>query len=62
MKKSKQTEEDMLYGTAIRTPTKRRVLTTPTSNKTRKVKTQFLTDFTDDARFSPDPPSASSTV
>ncbi|XP_037548134.1 protein regulator of cytokinesis 1b [Nematolebias whitei] len=36
MKKSKQTEEDMLYGTAIRTPTKRRFLATPTSNKTRK--------------------------
>lgn len=37
LKKSKQTEEDMLYGTAIRTPTKRRFLGTTTPNKTRKV-------------------------
>uniref|UniRef100_A0A8C6VRT6 Protein regulator of cytokinesis 1b n=1 Tax=Nothobranchius furzeri TaxID=105023 RepID=A0A8C6VRT6_NOTFU len=36
MKKSKQSEEDMLYGT-IRTPTKRRFVGTPTPNKTRKV-------------------------
>ncbi|XP_029000842.1 protein regulator of cytokinesis 1b isoform X2 [Betta splendens] len=36
LKKSKQTEEDMLYGTTIRTPTKRRFLGTPTSNKSRK--------------------------
>uniref|UniRef100_A0A8C4HQE3 Protein regulator of cytokinesis 1 n=1 Tax=Dicentrarchus labrax TaxID=13489 RepID=A0A8C4HQE3_DICLA len=36
LKKSKQTEEDMLYGTAVRTPTKRRFLATPTSNKSRK--------------------------
>ncbi|XP_017290501.1 protein regulator of cytokinesis 1b isoform X2 [Kryptolebias marmoratus] len=36
LKKSKQTEEDMLYGTAVRTPTKRRFLGTPTSNKARK--------------------------
>uniref|UniRef100_A0A8C6VRV3 Protein regulator of cytokinesis 1b n=1 Tax=Nothobranchius furzeri TaxID=105023 RepID=A0A8C6VRV3_NOTFU len=35
MKKSKQSEEDMLYGT-IRTPTKRRFVGTPTPNKTRK--------------------------
>ncbi|XP_060924474.1 protein regulator of cytokinesis 1b [Limanda limanda] len=37
LKKSKQTEEDMLYGTAVRTPTKRRLLgsTTP-NNKSRK--------------------------
>lgn len=37
LKKSKQTEEDMLYGTAIRTPTKRRFLGTTTPNKNRKV-------------------------
>lgn len=37
LKKSKQTEEDMLYGTIIRTPTKRRFLGTPTPNKSRKV-------------------------
>ncbi|XP_056233156.1 protein regulator of cytokinesis 1b isoform X2 [Seriola aureovittata] len=36
LKKSKQTEEDMLYGTAVRTPTKRRFLGTTTPNKTRK--------------------------
>ncbi|XP_034428268.1 protein regulator of cytokinesis 1b isoform X1 [Hippoglossus hippoglossus] len=36
-KKSKQTEEDMLYGTAVRTPTKRRFLgTTTPNNKSRK--------------------------
>ncbi|XP_069581721.1 protein regulator of cytokinesis 1b [Brachyistius frenatus] len=37
LKKSKQTEEDMLYGTAVRTPTKRRFLGTTTPNKTRKL-------------------------
>uniref|UniRef100_A0A8D3D9D2 Protein regulator of cytokinesis 1b n=1 Tax=Scophthalmus maximus TaxID=52904 RepID=A0A8D3D9D2_SCOMX len=37
LKKSKQTEEDMLYGTAVRTPTKRRFLGTTTPNsKSRK--------------------------
>ncbi|XP_068434460.1 protein regulator of cytokinesis 1b isoform X1 [Clinocottus analis] len=36
LKKSKQTEEDMLYGTAVRTPTKRRLLGTQTPNKSRK--------------------------
>ncbi|XP_038557816.1 protein regulator of cytokinesis 1b isoform X2 [Micropterus salmoides] len=36
LKKSKQTEEDMLYGTAVRTPTKRRLLGTTTPNKSRK--------------------------
>ncbi|XP_029134353.1 protein regulator of cytokinesis 1b isoform X4 [Labrus bergylta] len=36
LKKSKQTEVDMLYGTAVRTPTKRRFLGTTTPNKTRK--------------------------
>ncbi|KAF3833042.1 hypothetical protein F7725_026707, partial [Dissostichus mawsoni] len=36
LKKSKQTEEDMLYGTAVRTPTKRRLLGTTTPIKTRK--------------------------
>uniref|UniRef100_A0A8C6P3F7 Protein regulator of cytokinesis 1b n=1 Tax=Nothobranchius furzeri TaxID=105023 RepID=A0A8C6P3F7_NOTFU len=42
MKKSKQSEEDMLYGT-IRTPTKRRFVGTPTPNKTRKV--EFLAEL-----------------
>uniref|UniRef100_A0AAY4CPW6 Protein regulator of cytokinesis 1 n=1 Tax=Denticeps clupeoides TaxID=299321 RepID=A0AAY4CPW6_9TELE len=37
MKKSKQTEEDMLYGTSLRTPSKRRLCATPTPGKTRKV-------------------------
>uniref|UniRef100_A0A8C5AA61 Protein regulator of cytokinesis 1b n=1 Tax=Gadus morhua TaxID=8049 RepID=A0A8C5AA61_GADMO len=37
LKKSKQTEEDMLYGTSVRTPAKRRLLGTPTANKTRRV-------------------------
>lgn len=37
LKKSKQTEEDMLYGTTVRTPTKRRFLGTTTPNKSRKV-------------------------
>ncbi|XP_029316733.1 protein regulator of cytokinesis 1b isoform X2 [Cottoperca gobio] len=36
IKKSKQTEVDMLYGTAVRTPTKRRLLGTTTPNKSRK--------------------------
>ncbi|XP_018548473.1 protein regulator of cytokinesis 1b isoform X2 [Lates calcarifer] len=36
LKKSKQTEEDMLYGTSVRTPTKRRFLGTTTPNKSRK--------------------------
>ncbi|CAB1429920.1 unnamed protein product [Pleuronectes platessa] len=37
LKKSKQTEVDMLYGTAVRTPTKRRFLgTTTPNNKSRK--------------------------
>ncbi|TDH17458.1 hypothetical protein EPR50_G00008310 [Perca flavescens] len=36
LKKSKQTEEDMLYGTAVRTPTKRRLVTATTPNKSRK--------------------------
>uniref|UniRef100_UPI0037E892DF protein regulator of cytokinesis 1b isoform X1 n=1 Tax=Semicossyphus pulcher TaxID=241346 RepID=UPI0037E892DF len=36
LKKSKQTEVDMLYGTAVRTPTKRRFLGTTTPNKSRK--------------------------
>uniref|UniRef100_A0AAY5EN08 Protein regulator of cytokinesis 1a n=1 Tax=Electrophorus electricus TaxID=8005 RepID=A0AAY5EN08_ELEEL len=39
MKKSKQTEEDMLYGTALRTPTKRRLAGTPTPGKARKLNT-----------------------
>lgn len=37
LKKNKQTEEDMLYGTTVRTPTKRRFLGTTTPNKSRKV-------------------------
>ncbi|XP_062275648.1 protein regulator of cytokinesis 1b [Scomber scombrus] len=37
LKKSKQTEEDMLYGTSVRTPTKRRFLGTTTPNKSRKL-------------------------
>ncbi|KAM8894490.1 protein regulator of cytokinesis 1b isoform 3-T4 [Spinachia spinachia] len=37
LKKSKQTEEDMLYGTAVRTPSKRRLLATQTPTKSRKV-------------------------
>uniref|UniRef100_A0A668ASK9 Protein regulator of cytokinesis 1b n=1 Tax=Myripristis murdjan TaxID=586833 RepID=A0A668ASK9_9TELE len=37
LKKSKQTEEDMLYGTAVRTPTKRRFLGTTTPGKSRKL-------------------------
>ncbi|XP_045564068.1 protein regulator of cytokinesis 1 isoform X4 [Salmo salar] len=37
LKKSKQIEVDMLYGTAVRTPTKRRFLGTTTPSKTRKV-------------------------
>ncbi|XP_049459002.1 protein regulator of cytokinesis 1b isoform X1 [Epinephelus fuscoguttatus] len=37
LKKSKQTEEDMLYGTTVRTPTKRRFLCTTTPNKSRKL-------------------------
>ncbi|KAL6113637.1 prc1 [Pungitius sinensis] len=36
LKKSKQTEEDMLYGTAVRTPTKRRLLGAQTPTKSRK--------------------------
>ncbi|XP_076863007.1 protein regulator of cytokinesis 1a isoform X2 [Brachyhypopomus gauderio] len=39
MKKSKQIEEDMLYGTAVRTPSKRRLAGTPTPGKTRKLNT-----------------------
>ncbi|XP_078113293.1 protein regulator of cytokinesis 1-like isoform X1 [Sander vitreus] len=37
MKKTKQTQEDMLYGTSMRTPSKRRVAGTPTPGKVRKV-------------------------
>ncbi|KAL2093334.1 hypothetical protein ACEWY4_010646 [Coilia grayii] len=39
MKKSKQIEEDMLYGTIVRTPSKRRMAGTPTPGKTRKMNT-----------------------
>ncbi|XP_066513190.1 protein regulator of cytokinesis 1-like isoform X2 [Hoplias malabaricus] len=37
LKKNKQTEEDMLYGTAVRTPTKRRFLGSMTPSKARKL-------------------------
>ncbi|XP_076853635.1 protein regulator of cytokinesis 1b isoform X2 [Brachyhypopomus gauderio] len=37
LKKNKQTEEDMLYGTAVRTPTKRRFLGSTTPCKARKL-------------------------
>ncbi|XP_034540986.1 protein regulator of cytokinesis 1-like isoform X2 [Notolabrus celidotus] len=37
MKKSKQTQEDMLYGTTMRTPSKRRIAGTPTPGKVRKL-------------------------
>ncbi|XP_053498113.1 protein regulator of cytokinesis 1a isoform X3 [Ictalurus furcatus] len=37
MKKSKQIEEDMLYGTSLKTPTKRRLGGTPTPGKSRKL-------------------------
>ncbi|XP_017570476.1 protein regulator of cytokinesis 1a isoform X1 [Pygocentrus nattereri] len=39
MKKNKQTEEDMLYGTSLRTPTKRRLAGVPTPGKSRKLNT-----------------------
>ncbi|XP_048041068.1 protein regulator of cytokinesis 1b isoform X3 [Megalobrama amblycephala] len=37
LKKSKQTEEDMVYGTVVRTPTKRRFLGSTTPCKARKL-------------------------
>lgn len=37
LKKNKQTEVDMLYGTAVRTPSKRRLAGTPTPGKARKL-------------------------
>ncbi|KAM9494331.1 protein regulator of cytokinesis 1b [Clarias gariepinus] len=37
LKKNKQTEEDMLYGTVVRSPTKRRFLGSMTPCKTRKL-------------------------
>ncbi|XP_041794316.1 protein regulator of cytokinesis 1-like [Chelmon rostratus] len=37
LKKTKQTQEDMLYGTAMRTPSKRRIAVTPTLGKVRKL-------------------------
>ncbi|XP_045893215.1 protein regulator of cytokinesis 1-like isoform X2 [Micropterus dolomieu] len=37
LKKTKQTQEDMLYGTAMRTPSKRRLAGTPTPGKVRKL-------------------------
>ncbi|XP_062245798.1 protein regulator of cytokinesis 1-like [Platichthys flesus] len=38
LKKTKQTQEDMLYGTSVRTPTKRRVPGTPTPGKVKKLR------------------------
>lgn len=37
LKKTKERETDMLYGTAVRTPSKRRLAGTPTPGKTRKL-------------------------
>ncbi|XP_070686621.1 protein regulator of cytokinesis 1-like [Pempheris klunzingeri] len=37
LKKTKQTQEDMLYGTTMRTPSKRRIAGTPTPGKVRKL-------------------------
>lgn len=37
LKKTKQTQEDMMYGTSLRTPSKRRVAGTPTPGKMRKL-------------------------
>uniref|UniRef100_A0A3Q2QKD5 Protein regulator of cytokinesis 1 n=1 Tax=Fundulus heteroclitus TaxID=8078 RepID=A0A3Q2QKD5_FUNHE len=37
LKKTKQTQEDMLYGTTMRTPTKRRLPGNPTPGKMRKI-------------------------
>uniref|UniRef100_UPI0037E87970 protein regulator of cytokinesis 1-like n=1 Tax=Semicossyphus pulcher TaxID=241346 RepID=UPI0037E87970 len=37
LKKTKQTQEDMLYGTSMRTPSKRRIAGTPTPGKMRKL-------------------------
>ncbi|KAM4553471.1 protein regulator of cytokinesis 1-like [Fundulus diaphanus] len=37
LKKTKQTQEDMLYGTTMRTPTKRRIPGNPTPGKMRKI-------------------------
>ncbi|XP_059191544.1 protein regulator of cytokinesis 1-like isoform X2 [Centropristis striata] len=37
LKKSKQIQEDMLYGTSMRTPSKRRIGGTPTPGKVRKL-------------------------
>ncbi|KAM8891409.1 protein regulator of cytokinesis 1-like [Spinachia spinachia] len=37
MKKTKQTQEDMLYGTSMRTPSKRRIAGAPTPGKVRKL-------------------------
>lgn len=37
LKKTKQTQEEMLYGTATRTPSKRRLAGTPTPGKLRKL-------------------------
>uniref|UniRef100_A0A8C1Y503 Protein regulator of cytokinesis 1a n=1 Tax=Cyprinus carpio TaxID=7962 RepID=A0A8C1Y503_CYPCA len=50
MKKMKQTEEDLLYGTIIRTPTKRRLAGTPTPGKTRKVLTAYVCKLSVGAR------------
>uniref|UniRef100_A0A674ESK0 Protein regulator of cytokinesis 1b n=1 Tax=Salmo trutta TaxID=8032 RepID=A0A674ESK0_SALTR len=55
LKKSKQIEVDMLYGTAVRTPTKRRFLGTTTPSKTRKPSYSWNNCFGFQASFSPHP-------
>ncbi|XP_061825677.1 protein regulator of cytokinesis 1-like isoform X1 [Nerophis lumbriciformis] len=42
LKKNKQIKEDMLYGTAVRTPSKRRLGGTPTTGKLRKMGTSTI--------------------
>lgn len=37
IKKTKQTQEDMKFGTSVRTPSKRRIMGTPTSGKVKKI-------------------------
>lgn len=37
MKKTKQIQEDMMYGTSVRTPSKRRIAGVPTPGKMRKL-------------------------
>ncbi|XP_019712551.1 protein regulator of cytokinesis 1-like isoform X2 [Hippocampus comes] len=42
LKKSRQTQEDMLYGTAVRTPSKRRIVGNGTPGKQRKMGTSTI--------------------